>query len=39
MKKLALLVIILVLAAGFVTPSYCDGVVKKLGRGICNVIT
>ena len=39
MKKLAFLVMILILVAGFVTPTYCDGVVKKLGRGICNVIT
>ena len=39
MRKIAVLALILILVAGLVTPAYCDGLVKKLGRGICNVIT
>lgn len=39
MRKLAFLVIILVIVAGLAAPAYCDGPVKKLGRGICNVLT
>ncbi len=39
-KKYFLIGLIIVLfAVGFATPGYCDGPLKKLGRGICNFAT
>ncbi len=38
-KKVFLVGLIFVLMMSMATPGYCDNVFKKLGRGICNVIT
>ncbi len=39
MKKIIVIAIIFLFAAMLTTPAYCDDAVKKLGRGICNVLT
>jgi putative exosortase-associated protein (TIGR04073 family) len=37
-KKIVSAIIVLLLIASFATPGYCDGPIKKLGRGVCNIL-
>jgi putative exosortase-associated protein (TIGR04073 family) len=38
-KKIVAAIVVLLLIASFATPGYCDGPIKKLGRGVCNILT
>jgi len=38
-KKVFVIGLIFLLAVSFAMPAYCDDALKKLGRGICNVLT
>lgn len=38
-KKCFITALILILIAGLAAPAYCDDALKKLGRGLCNLIT
>ena len=38
-KKVFVIGLIFLVVVGLAMPAYCDDALKKLGRGICNVIT
>lgn len=38
-KKLIIIGLLFILMSGFASPAYCGDAVKKLGRGVCNLIT
>ena len=38
-KAVLIALIVFVLAIAFTVPGYCDDPMKKLGRGICNMLT
>lgn len=39
MKRIFVLVIVGVLVLSLTTPAYCDDMLKKFSRGVCNVLT
>jgi len=39
MKRMFALIIVVVLALSLAAPAYCDDMLKKFSRGICNVLT
>jgi putative exosortase-associated protein (TIGR04073 family) len=38
-RNILITVFVILLAVSFANPAYCDTALKKLGRGICNVVT
>jgi putative exosortase-associated protein (TIGR04073 family) len=38
-KRIFFVVLILLLVASFAADAYCDTPIKKIGRGICNILT
>jgi len=38
-RRFVMIVIIIILASSFASPAYCDDMLKKLGRGFCNLVT
>ena len=39
MKRSALILMVVALVIGAAVPAYCDDMGKKLGRGVCNILT
>ena len=39
MKKIFMVFVVIILALSLASPAYCDNMLKKFGRGICNVLT
>lgn len=39
MKRYFAMILIITIILSFAVPAYCDDALKKVGRGVCNIIT